>query len=259
MLHKIILDCMIPEDARPGYHWGRLFHGVLINKLPPAMQSDLHTENTRPFSQYIERRQGGLLRWHIGIWDDLTSSAIAEAILPLSEIKLFEKDREADSSTVDRNTLRVVHSQHTCLQEEEFFSQHFAVENQIRCYELRFVTPTTHKSKGEYVRFPTTEFMYRSLAQRFSEFSNRYQLDDEKSIKEMAQYTNILNYSLHSANYRLKGINIQGYMGYVVLSIKGPDPLARLAGMLLALSEYQGMGIKTALGMGGCCVLPINK
>jgi CRISPR/Cas system endoribonuclease Cas6 (RAMP superfamily) len=40
-------------------------------------------------------------------------------------------------------------------------------------------------------------------------------------------------------------------MGKITLVVNGPDQLARLAGAMLSFAEYSGVGIKTALGMGG--------
>jgi hypothetical protein len=40
-------------------------------------------------------------------------------------------------------------------------------------------------------------------------------------------------------------------MGWVELEIQGPENLARIVGLLAAYGNYAGVGIKTALGMGG--------
>jgi CRISPR-associated endoribonuclease Cas6 len=101
----------------------------------------------------------------------------------------------------------------------------------------------------------------QSLHSRFSAFSQEFSLGDQEIMQQLAGHMRIIRYSLHSANFHLKGARITGYKGRINLNIFGPDQVARLIGMLLAFSEYSGVGIKTSLGMGGCRIeqTPINK
>jgi CRISPR-associated endoribonuclease Cas6 len=153
--------------------------------------------------------------------------------------------------------LQVKQTRHDRLKEEALLARFFAEEQVTRQYEVRFVTPTTHKSEGVYLPFPSPAIMYRNLALRFSAFSDQYRFDDMQTIRTLAEHTNILRYSLRSNEYALKGIKISSYTGFLVLEIRGPDMLAGLAGVLLSAAEYLGIGIKTAMGMGGSRVSPI--
>ena len=69
-------------------------------------------------------------------------------------------------------------------------------------------------------------------------------------MEQVARHIRIVRYSLRTAVYFLENTKITGYMGRITLVIRGPEPLARLAGALLSFAEYCGIGIKTALGMG---------
>ena len=68
---------------------------------------------------------------------------------------------------------------------------------------------------------------------------------------QISQGLQIVRYSLRSAIYYLENTRIIGYKGKITLIIRGPVELARLAGALLFFAEYAGLGVKTALGMGG--------
>jgi len=35
------------------------------------------------------------------------------------------------------------------------------------------------------------------------------------------------------------------------MTVKGPTPLVRLFNMIISFGQYSGIGVKTALGMGG--------
>ncbi len=76
-------------------------------------------------------------------------------------------------------------------------------------------------------------------------------LDDPEAMEQVARHIRMVRYSLHSAVYYLEQTKITGYMGRVTVVIGGTEQLARLAGALLSFAEYSGLGVKTALGMGG--------
>ena len=56
---------------------------------------------------------------------------------------------------------------------------------------------------------------------------------------------------MSSAYFRLKGAAIPAFRGKLYLSTKLSQPMYTLLQTLLQFSEYSGIGIKTALGMGG--------
>ena len=50
----------------------------------------------------------------------------------------------------------------------------------------------------------------------------------------------------------MEQIRVKGFIGNMSLKLKNKDPmLTQLLNFLLLSSEYTGLGIKTALGMGG--------
>ena len=76
-------------------------------------------------------------------------------------------------------------------------------------------------------------------------------LDDPEAMKQVARNIRMVRYSLRTGVFYLENTKITGYMGRITVVVSGPDQLARLAGALLSFAEYSGIGIKTALGMGG--------
>ena len=50
----------------------------------------------------------------------------------------------------------------------------------------------------------------------------------------------------------MENIRVRGFIGNLKIKIKGKDEiLYQLLNFLLQVSEYTGLGVKTALGMGG--------
>ncbi len=249
MLQKIVLHCVSTKEEKPSYHWGSLLHGALVELLPEDMAQELHDIKLRPFSQYVNPLDENRLDWHIGLWDDKVSEQIIKAVMPLTEIYIKSKNIR----------LSIIGTERKALTERDYVGHFFNTDEPCRRYLLEFITPCTHKSNGRYVLFPTSELIVQSLSARFSAYSREYDLDDPEVLAQIATNISISKYALRSAQYSLDGSRILGYRGNLSLFIHGPAQLARLAGVILSFCEYAGIGIKTALGMGGCRINQITK
>lgn len=245
MLQKITITCACPDDQYVSVHWGSLFHGVLMQLLPPEIAEEMHQNNIRPFSQYVQPiHSNKSLEWHIGTWNRGVADAFRQILLPLSHVELSHKGirLEVRRTACDRMTM------------EEYIASFYISPEPSRRFELTFLTPSTHRSGGEYVLFPSSELILHNLCTRLGYSLEGYSLDDPQALTDLATHIRISRYSLKSASYSLEGIRIPGYIGRVTLSIGGPEPLARLGAMLLNFAEYAGIGVKTSLGMGACKV-----
>lgn len=242
MLTKITLECEIPPNVKPSVHWGSLMHGALMGLVSTEAANKLHSGQFRPFSQYIEIVSIHKLLWHIGIWGKDATETLLSAIMPLSTVTL----------NYHNLTLPVLKTHRESVSEEEYMARFFTEAEPANRYEMRFLTPCTHRSAGQYVLYPTPELIYQSLALRFSAYSQEFDLHDPEVIEHLGTHTRITRYSLKSSIYQIEdSVRIHGYIGYVCLSLRGPEALIRLGGMLLSLAEYAGVGVKTTMGMGG--------
>ena len=61
----------------------------------------------------------------------------------------------------------------------------------------------------------------------------------------------IVDYSLRTVRYSLKGTKIPAFVGNIVMESRLSAPLQEIWQLLVALAPYSGIGIKTTLGMGG--------
>ncbi len=248
MLQKIVLQCRYSGENKANYNWGSLFHGFLFKALPDGVADLLHQGQLRPFSQFVTSESEQQLTWTIGLWDGLIAGHIVRSIMPLDSIQLEQKGLTLEVVSVNRSSLSV----------PEFFARHFTADVPCRRYEIEFLTPCTHKQDGSYVLFPTPGLIINSLSKRYSAFMQDVTLDDPQAMEQVAAHLRIVRYSLRTAVYYLENTKITGYMGRITLVINGPEQLARLAGALLSFAEYSGVGIKTALGMGGVIVRQIQ-
>lgn len=246
MLQKIVIQFKYSGEQQANYNWGSLMHGALLEMMPPGVVDALHHSQLRPFSQYVIPDTRNRLSWHIGIWDDEVAKIIVPALLALKVLPIKHKGINMEVMSVQNNIESL----------QEYSSRFFTAASTSHRYEIQFLTPCTHKRDGKYVIFPAIDLIINSLTQRYCTFIQDISLDDPEVMGHLVSHLNIVRYSLRTAVYHLDSTRITGYMGMITVHIRGPEQLARLAGLILSFGEYAGLGVKTALGMGGIKVTP---
>ena len=90
------------------------------------------------------------------------------------------------------------------------------------------------------------------MINKINQHSDTVKLEDEKIINELLENVYIDEYNLRTRYFYMEQIRVKGFIGNMSLKLKNKDPmLTQLLNFLLLSSEYTGLGIKTALGMGG--------
>lgn len=116
---------------------------------------------------------------------------------------------------------------------------------------VRFNSVTSFKHDGQYIIFPDISMMLGSLINKWNVFSPDIKLHEDNLSDNLAAMSTITDYKLRTQIYSLEGIRIKGFSGSISLKLRGNDMARRLIGVLLVFAPYCGIGIKTALGMGG--------
>lgn len=142
---------------------------------------------------------------------------------------------------------------------QEYMDMVFTAPTAPDRMRMTFRTTTTHKVQGQYALFPSVDLIASSLCSHLVMLDSESVFDDEELLQDIIDHTKIHRYSLHSSTFYLEGTKVYGYCGTIVLSVRGPDAMKRLAWMLFGFAPYSGVGIKTALGMGACEFEIINK
>ena len=155
-------------------------------------------------------------------------------------------------------TLSVAKTARHTVNKEEYIAGFLNAPAPDRFYSLRFATPSTHKRAGVYVNFPAMDLIYYNLSTRFLAYSNSIDIGSRETVAALSGHTQITRYALRSAPYNLGSAVIQGYTGYMNVMLSGSDAMIRLGGLLLSLAGYMGIGVKTAMGMGGCKVTALG-
>lgn len=243
MMRQMRLKIAAADGQRLHSNWGYALYGILSENARSEYIADLHMRNDTPISQYLEVLPSGEhAYWHINLLGE-------EAIKEITAI--FEANDRFEALH-HQTTLQILEKELGPIVTETDFCRRYLVDLPAkRKLRLELLTPTGFKSQGTYQLFPSVEWMIKSLWRSWQSFAQEVLLEGDEVREQLIQYTHIRDYQLKSTRYPIKGNAIPAFKGNLTLYITGPEPLVRLVNMLLAFGEYSGMGIKTALGMGG--------
>lgn len=124
-------------------------------------------------------------------------------------------------------------------------------ELSCRKAELRFLTPTSFRQAGRYAIYPEPGLLVQSLLMGWNQLCPSFLLDDKDVESELKKGIHIVDYSLRTARFKLKDTAIPGFWGWASVEARLPVVLLEIWNALLYFSQFSGLGIKTALGMGG--------
>ena len=233
--HRITLEPQAmqvgPTLAYPLYAW-------LLSHLSREEGDTLHEQGMRPISQYIER-DGECVRWVVNLLND-------EAVELFGPILEREKAAQLHQSKLAFGT----HEIETIASAQDFIARTRNMEEGSR-FSLELVTPTAFKQGGRYAIFPQESLMLQSLIARWGLCFPAFPLDDADAVQAMLAGIHIVDYRLHTLRHALKQTKIPSFQGRVILEAHLPVPLMEIVKTLYVFAPYAGMGIKTALGMGG--------
>ena len=218
------------------------FYGELMRHISCGFADQIHEQGFTPISQFAESTGGSSFVWHVSLFGGRAVGEVSPFLDRLSSVSLDDKDitLHVDSTPeIIETDLREILM--NASKSEEEYSQR----------EIRLITPTTFKSAGEYVLFPSASLVIRSLVSSWNALQGEIVLDDEDMLRMLHEGIRISGYRLFSTTYRMKGQHIPSFTGSLRFRSRLSAPLKNIWEALLLFGEYSGMGIKTALGMGG--------
>ena len=230
------------KTPRPSSNWGYALYGAMMERLPSEIADALHEREHPILSQYLSvDRDAGFCVWNVTLLGD-APAGILDFLLKNREYPL-----EKNGAVLEAAGFEVSPE----ITERELCLKYLAETPPERFAAMRFVTPCSFKSAGEYATLPTKEWILRSCVNRWNAVSKTTKIDDEQAVADIVGHTRITGHNLRSVSYVMKKVGIPSFVGYVILSARGPETLLRLFNLLTAFGGYCGIGIKTALGMGG--------
>lgn len=245
MLTTLEFNIKHSDDLRISPHFGSLLHGVLMQHINPEYADILHNNQLKPFNQFIyfDKIRKNYV-WKISTVTEESKTNILTSLMNNIEDKIKIESKNKEIIIDSRNLSSSVTYKE--LSDKYFIQQEYKKKN-----VLKFLTPATFKSKGDYIIFPEIHNIYTNLFNNWNTFAVNVSLDDRDVLNHLINHTKLIGYDLRSTKFGMEKIKINSFLGEICLYITGPEALTRIANLLFAFSEYSGLGAKTALGMGG--------
>lgn len=127
----------------------------------------------------------------------------------------------------------------------------FNADGHIDRFSIRFLTPTTFKSSGDYLIFPTTRLIFQSLMQKYSRLYPDVSSFDPDLLDYLTEHSRITRYRLQTHYFSVHKNKIPAFRGSLTIKVTGASTLRAFTQMLFAFGEFSGVGAKTSMGMGG--------
>ena len=237
----------LPASARLRPEWAYRLYGALLESAPDEFGKQVHRQGVTPVSQFLEVSPKGAPCWVVS----LLSPESEEALSPVLECReRFSLRREP------REILIVERKKRQLPSPEGLLLEGAVIKNKFR---LEFCTATAFKSAGEYQILPTVRLILQSLILKWNGCFPECPIEDEdgEGLEALCAGLVCRDFSLQSTDYPLKGVNLPGFVGEMVLENHLKGFHRELANALLLFSGWSGIGMKTALGMGGIRCRPL--
>lgn len=237
--YTLTLEPSGPCHSRP--EWGYYLYAALLEGASPAWGEALHRNGVTPVSQYLSR-EGKRLVWRVTLLGRESETALSPTLERRTEYRLLREGVALAVTGRVRDTVADV---------EALFARCHGCTGRHR---LEVRTPAAFKSRGHYQILPTQRLLLQSLIKQWNGCFPDCPIEDEdgEGMEAMAAGLLCRSYQLRDQGYGLKGSRVPGFVGGLTLESGRLAGFHRtLADALLCFSGYAGIGIKTALGMGG--------
>jgi CRISPR-associated protein Cas6 len=242
LLGKITMKLRDVEDI--SYNKSSLFHGAIMELLPYEYGKQLHTSQLRPYSIHLEKEND---IWSLAVAtmnEEAYSIIIEQTLSKLDKIYIKHDDEIIYIGEKIINTLP-----------KKSITRAFYNGETTKVLEIRFITPTAFKSKGEYVFFPDLRLIYQSLMKKFDVSSDGGFLFDLDILDELCKGSKIISYNLRSIYFQVEGVKIPAFTGNIKIKITANQTISNFINMLFEYGKYSGVGIKSSLGMGAIKII----
>ena len=223
-------DRLPPDRAYP-------FYGSLLSLLPADYGEAVHRQGETPVTQHLYEEDGETL-WRVHLLDYTKDDAVSAVLDNLRALPLHT------------GALGVTLLESAIVTADDLAQAALEIGPQ-RYYSFRFLSPTAFRQAGRYVVLPDKELILQSLFNKWNAAFPSCPLEDKDVLRMLGEGIHISDYRLRTTRFSIKDTKIPGFTGELTMDIRLPAPVMRIWNLLAAFLEYSGVGIKTALGMGG--------
>lgn len=246
-MQTLDMTLSLPPKAKLNQASGSLLHGFIMEQIDTDYADYLHSQEVRPYSQFIKAdSKKNLLHWRISALDSEASNKLLQPLLEM-EPSIYLK-RKKTKLTIQSRCLSDVQSYKELAQ--KYFLPEKSAKHLKDTIKFKFMTSTGFKSSGQYLIFPDAYLIFNSLLRRFNAFSGIDSFMQKGLAQNLMQEVHVDDYDLHYSPFSVEGRKIPAFKGTYSLKISKNDMACRIISMLSEYAAYAGVGIKTSLGMG---------
>lgn len=239
MIRQYKFSILSNNDEKIWPHWAYRFYAFLLENVSEDYADFLHLQGEKPISQYIYyNRNRNQSIWTVNLLNELAVNNFSPILDTLKEVSL-----NTQRFIVEKLKLKTIENNIELLEPSSEILNYN--------YSLNFLTPTSFKQDGNYVIFPQVSLIMHSLINKWNFATPDYLIEDDDAFNLLLRGLRIKSYRLHSSVFPLKNVNITGFSGSITLNSHLSIPMLEIFKLLINFSQYSGIGVKTALGMGG--------
>lgn len=229
--------------------WGYRLYAALLERAPQEFGEQLHMDAVTPVSQFVYQNKEKKLIWTVSLLGEESERVLGPVLEQAESWKLLRDDA----------LLKVVNREVSRIRDVEELLQMAAVYNSP--HKLEICTPTAFKQQGKYINLPTTHLLVQNLLRKWNGCIKDCPIEDTdgQGTEALAHGLRLRNFKIQDRMYRLKKAEIDGFVGIMNVENNLSGFHRQLADALLFFSDYAGLGIKTALGMGGIRHMEISE
>lgn len=220
--------------------WAYRLYAALLEQLSPEQAQQIHEAPVAPLGQHL-RFEAGRWIWEIGLLGEQGEQFLRPVLEQTDVYSLKDGAIKLRAKILQQETI-------------DSLENLLEISPAKGCqHELYFRTPTAFKSQGEYLSLPSAKLLLQSLVKKWNGNFPECQIEDTdgEGLVVMSHRLHFQVFSLKSQRFWLKGKAVTGFTGKIVLEDRNQGFHSELVNALLYFSQFSGIGIKTALGMGG--------
>lgn len=241
MLRQVEFELILPEGEKLNQSMGSLLQGLLMERTDSSWAEEMHTQQVRPYSQYVTVAEGKPV-WRIQTITDRAFERLIYPLLSKNHYHLTQRDYD-----IGLSHFRIIKQETFSDIETRYVLNH----EKIHHIHLRFLTSTSCKTQGGYAIFPFPYLILKNLVSKWNAYTDGSLIDSDRTADQLDGEMQVVDYHLHMHPFSLEGRRIRAFRGDVSYGLFQNDMAARLTAVLADFASYAGTGMKTALGMGG--------
>lgn len=216
-------------------------YAILMENCPSEYADVLHNQDYTPISHNLTIINDKII-WEISLFSKAID--ILDGVINCKKEWFIKKENI---------TLVVIGLKQKQISIDDLFEKSKKMCLEKKSIKLEFKTTTAFKSNDAYQNVPSMHFIFQSIVNKWNGVFPQAFIEDEdgQGINAIIKCMNIKDFKIQGSKYAFKKQLMNGYKGYFILDCKSEGFHKELAYVLLIFSNYSGIGIKTAMGMGG--------